>query len=100
MKPDWNEAPEWANYLAMDENGVWFWYEHEPNSIGDDEWFAHKGNCLPATCDATKWRETLEERPKSEDDAIGEMIDHIDSILVGIPYKPCGAQKIADEVIE
>lgn len=26
-KPSWDTAPEWANYLAMDGNGEWFWYE-------------------------------------------------------------------------
>ncbi len=30
MKPDWKDAPEWANWLAMDGDGVWFWYELEP----------------------------------------------------------------------
>lgn len=30
MKPSWNDAPEWANWLAMDEGGDWFWYEQKP----------------------------------------------------------------------
>lgn len=30
MKPDWSDAPEWANYLAMDNNGDWYWYEEKP----------------------------------------------------------------------
>lgn len=29
-KPDWNDAPEWANYLAMDNTGIWYWHELEP----------------------------------------------------------------------
>ena len=29
-KPDWKGAPEWANYLAQDMNGVWYWFEFEP----------------------------------------------------------------------
>ena len=28
---DWTNAPEWANYLAMDDDGSWWWYELEPN---------------------------------------------------------------------
>jgi len=30
MKPDWKDAPEWANWLAMDDDGEWYWYEIEP----------------------------------------------------------------------
>ena len=30
MKPDWKDAPEWANYLAMDEDGYWCWYLRKP----------------------------------------------------------------------
>jgi len=26
MKPDWKDAPEWANYLAKDENSEWWWF--------------------------------------------------------------------------
>lgn len=30
MKPDWKYAPDWAKFLAQDEDGSWFWYEAEP----------------------------------------------------------------------
>lgn len=30
MTPDWKYAPEWANHLAMDGNGKWYWYESPP----------------------------------------------------------------------
>jgi hypothetical protein len=30
MKPDWKDAPEWANWLAMEPNGEWFWYQVRP----------------------------------------------------------------------
>ena len=33
-KPDWSSAPEWAEYLAMDGDGEWWWYEVEPTLIG------------------------------------------------------------------
>jgi len=29
-KPNWNDAPEWANYLAMDSTSIWYWHKHEP----------------------------------------------------------------------
>ena len=31
-KPDWSKAPSWAKYLAMDQNGTWFWYAGKPRS--------------------------------------------------------------------
>ena len=30
MKPDWDDAPEWAKYLAQDECGTWRWYMFQP----------------------------------------------------------------------
>ena len=30
MKPSWDEAPVWANWLAMDRDWQWNWYEQEP----------------------------------------------------------------------
>jgi hypothetical protein len=30
MMPHWKDAPEWANYLAKDYDGEWYWYEEEP----------------------------------------------------------------------
>jgi hypothetical protein len=29
MKPSWNDAPKWAKWLAMDQDGTWCWYEKE-----------------------------------------------------------------------
>lgn len=30
-KPSWNDAPEWAKYLAQDRAGSWWWYEEKPD---------------------------------------------------------------------
>jgi len=30
MKPDWKDAPDWAQWLAIDELGEWWWFEFEP----------------------------------------------------------------------
>lgn len=30
-KPLWKDAPDWAQWLAMDGDGDWFWYEAEPH---------------------------------------------------------------------
>ncbi len=28
--PSFDNAPEWANFVAMDSSGDWYWYEKEP----------------------------------------------------------------------
>lgn len=33
MKPDWKDAPEWAEYVAMDSDGHWWWYQLEPKYV-------------------------------------------------------------------
>ena len=29
-KPDWKDAPGWADHLAQDASGAWYWFENEP----------------------------------------------------------------------
>lgn len=60
-KPDWNEAPEWANFLAQDSNGAWSWFEQEP-LVGDSGgWRCLYGDCEEAASNP-KWQSTLEQR--------------------------------------
>lgn len=59
MKPSWDKAPEWANYLAMDENRDWCWYENKP-SCKTTMWVVNGGKWKNATPD---WENTLEQRP-------------------------------------
>lgn len=28
--PDWKDAPEWAQWLACDADGTWYWFEDRP----------------------------------------------------------------------
>ena len=30
MPQTWDNAPRWANWLAMDADGRWHWFENEP----------------------------------------------------------------------
>ncbi len=30
VKLPWDEAPEWAQWAAMDADGEWWWYQTEP----------------------------------------------------------------------
>lgn len=62
MKPSWNDAPEWANYLAMDADGQWYWYSGKPNASIERDMFSSKaGICELAK--TNKWHESLEKRP-------------------------------------
>lgn len=39
-KPDWKDAPEWANWLAMDEDGMWSLFEIKPEFDPiEGDWF-------------------------------------------------------------
>ena len=62
MKPDWNDAPEWANYVAQDADGTWWWYEKEP-SLGEWGWVTSRGVAEEATC-SEEWDKSLEPRPR------------------------------------
>jgi hypothetical protein len=63
MKPSWDDptCPEWANYLARDEDGEWIWHEEKPVQKNDCYWMSSGKQSLAR---AQNWRETLEERPK------------------------------------
>ena len=65
MKPNWEDAPSWANYLAMNEDGNWFWWEFQP----EKDWHGP----MFGWCDGIRsehagypninWYESLEKRP-------------------------------------
>lgn len=60
-KPDWKDAPEWANYLAQDENGGWYWFENEPSFGPAGSWNCRHGDCEDAKS-SNDWQSTLEQR--------------------------------------
>lgn len=62
MKPDWKDAPEWANWLAMDQDGEWIWHEHEPEQGGRYWLSVERGR--RAKAGETRWQDTLEQRPQ------------------------------------
>lgn len=70
-KPSWNDAPEWAMWLAQDEVGTfrnhyWVWFESKPEKMSNG-WIDHspQGRWLQTDCvaDDQEWRKTLERRP-------------------------------------
>jgi hypothetical protein len=57
-KPDWADAPDWANWCAMDSKGNWFWYFQKPFVSGDLWVLAFR------TSPTRYWMHTLQERPR------------------------------------
>jgi hypothetical protein len=63
LNPDWNTAPEWANYLAMDSDGVYYWYEDCPKiDPYCEQWIGSIGN-VKAVNPIVDWKNSLEKRP-------------------------------------
>lgn len=64
-KPDWKDAPDWADWLAQDKDGEWFWYDLQPNlNFSRDSWEVHMdGDCQMAKENIENWMDTLEKRP-------------------------------------
>ena len=65
MKPNWEDAPEWANWLAMDADGEWYWFEEEPEIEGDG-WDLYKSmqqNRHELASAGRCWTQSLERKP-------------------------------------
>ncbi|WEL95633.1 hypothetical protein [Xanthomonas phage vB_XooS_NR08] len=72
IKPDWNDAPEWANFLARNGDGKWFWHEAQPaqyfwDEINPDlihnEWRS-TGRSIPADSGWQHWALSVESKPQ------------------------------------
>lgn len=65
-KPDWSEAPDRANYTAMDLDGTWYWFELEPYPYAGKLWATYGASWLAKSSDGVldpSWQKTLEGRP-------------------------------------
>lgn len=67
MKPRWKDAPDWASYMAMDDDGEWYWYEREPHMVHTC-WTTVDGNggryeSIPTVSDDPLWTDSVEKRP-------------------------------------
>lgn len=63
QKPSWGAAPEWAEWLAMDATGRWYWYSKCPVTQGSCFVPPTNGQHLFAEFCSPSWEETLEPRP-------------------------------------
>ncbi len=64
--PSWDKAPEWANWLAKDHDGVWYWYEDKPFAYeGTQIWDSGEGKFLQTDPVLySDWKESLMARPQ------------------------------------
>lgn len=65
--PSWDDAPEWAMWLAMDSDKAWHWYQHEPYQHRTSNWFTNQEDdgmfkFAISTDYAGDWRNTLQAR--------------------------------------
>jgi len=66
QKPDWGKAPDWANFLAMNEYGFWCWFATKPDDgyVGHWETKDHFEIAVYGVNESFScWRKTLESRP-------------------------------------
>lgn len=70
MKPEWKDAPSWANYLVIDQDGLWYWFENKPEPE-EYEWRSDGGKVKGACYPYPDWDKTLEQRPSHNDDTKG-----------------------------
>lgn len=67
-KPNWNESPSWANYLAQDRDGEWCWWNAKP-VMSLDLWTHDNESLITEFSRASygpsnqNWFMTLESRP-------------------------------------
>lgn len=97
-KPDWKDAPEWAQWLAMDEDGSWYWYAGKPFTILA-YWECHS-DCNAEWAGSTPdypvpWQGTLESRPLVRDNIKpGWYPVEIETVKDGTGSKRCVAEYV------
>lgn len=115
-RPSWEDAPEWAQWLAQDESGEWFWFEAPVEMEEEGEWFEKEGEdgridraSRGATPAGHNWRDTPEQRPDFDEyraDAIGQNGNdgqHYPDTKTWWTHKPCTlcerqtAAKVSDD---
>lgn len=64
--PDWSNAPDWANWLAKDADGTWYFYENRPNRLIDVWEIPGKFQGI-SLAPSAGWENSLQQRPKNPD---------------------------------
>ena len=62
-KPDWKDAPPWADWLAMDSDKQWYWHAYEPQLDKSVEMWHSRGRAEVIRYDTSYYAiDTLEQR--------------------------------------
>lgn len=66
-KPSWEQAPNWANWLVLEHDGSWWWFEKKPRFGWHNLQWEKSSDCKSSTAYFTEQTrlESLEERPES-----------------------------------
>ena len=65
-KPNWEDAPTWANYLVMYYNGSWAWFDQKPYPCGDIWCVPDPYSVRMEMVGFPDWEESIEERPRND----------------------------------
>ena len=88
-KPNWKDAPDWAQWLAQDYTGEWYWYKEMPTQESDS--WHNNGRwtiCNIEVAPNKNWQSTLEARPKEELQHNVHYIDNTDcTVKFEVGYK-------------
>lgn len=115
-RPPWEDAPDWAEWLAQDADGFWAWFRREPRLGHNEDWVVGEQTALPTWSKAGKgqtnpnWRTTLERRPEGQniptaDDVRGILTWGVEpeSTKVGklhVEIDASEARRVVDEALE
>lgn len=85
-KPSWEDAPEWAEWLAQDEDGEWKWLAGLPGKYVDC-WTAVKIKGCCKGIALGDWWDTLEKRPADLSSAavIKRLDEATQNVLAAVP---------------
>lgn len=85
-KPSWKDAPEWAEWLAQDEDGEWKWLAGLPGKYVDC-WTAVKIKGCCKGIALGDWWDTLEKRPADLSSAavIKRLDEATQNVLAAVP---------------
>ncbi|GGU79506.1 hypothetical protein GCM10009504_40510 [Pseudomonas laurentiana] len=64
-KPDWKDAPQWAEWLARDSFGEWYWFQAFPD-CRQVLWLADydtEHTLAGKSASGVDWKDSLEKRP-------------------------------------
>ena len=89
-KPSWKDAPEWAEWLAQDPCGEWWFYDARPCGDGsewDSDVYSDSATVVSDGVVLGSWRDTLEKRPAdlSEQAVTARLKDATDNVLAAVP---------------